>query len=129
MKSLFVIGIGFFIGSIILIISNYEELNIERNGYVVKMKIEKLPKSCIGAKIRYFITYSYNNKMYDKPTRGDFCEKHYVGELMDMKMLEGSNYILYPNESALKNLISFGFLGMFGLILSITQWRRMRNKN
>jgi len=95
---------------------------------VVKMRIENLPKSCIGAKVRYFVTYSYNGEMYVKQTRGDFCEKHHVGELMDMKMIEGSNYILYANESALKSLMSFGILGLFGLVLSITQWKKMRNE-
>ena len=125
MKFLFVIGLVFFIGSIILIKSNYEEFNIEQNGHVVKMKIENLPKSCFGAQLRYFVTYSYNGKKYDKPTRGDFCEKHHVGELVDMKILDGSKYMLYPNESALKSLVSFGILGLFGLILSITQWKKI----
>lgn len=128
MKFLLVTGLVFFIGSIVLIISNYEKFNIERNGHVVKMRIESLPKSCIGAKVRYFVSYSYNGEMYDKQTRGDFCERHHVGELMNMKMLKGSKYIIYPNESALKNLISFGILGLFGLILSVTQWKKIRNE-
>lgn len=128
MKALFIAGIVFFIGSIILIISNFEKFNIERNGHIVKMRIESLPKSCIGARVRYFVTYSYNGIMYDKQTRGDFCEKHHVGELIDMKILESSKYILYADESALKSLMSFGILGIFGLILSITQWKKIRNE-
>ncbi|MBC7508702.1 MAG: hypothetical protein H7320_08140 [Ferruginibacter sp.] len=128
MKFLFIAGLIFFIGSIILIINNYEKFNIERNGHVVKLRIESLPKSCIGAKVRYFVTYSYNGEMYDKQTRGDFCERHHVGELIDMKVLEGSKYILSPNESALSDLISLGILGFFGLILSITQWKKIRNE-
>lgn len=36
MKFLFVVGTVFFIGSIILIIKNYEKFDIERNGHVVK---------------------------------------------------------------------------------------------
>lgn len=121
-------GIVFFVGSIILIINNYEKYNIELNGQIVKMEIESLPKSCIGTKVRYFVTYSYNGKMYDKPTGGDFCERHHVGELMDMKMLNGSKYILFPDESALFDFISFGVLGVFGLILSINQWKKIRNE-
>lgn len=128
MKFLFIAGIIFFAGSIILIVSNYEKFDIERNGHVVKMRIEDLPESCIGAKVRYFVTYSYNGERYDKQTRGDFCERHHVGELMDMKMLEGSKYILYPDESALKSLISFGILGLFGLVLSVTQFKKIRNE-
>jgi hypothetical protein len=128
MKFLFVVGTVFFIGSIILIIKNYEKFDIERNGHVVKMRIENLPKSCIGAKVQYFITFSYNGETYDKQTRGNFCETHHIGELIDMKMLEGSVYILFPNESALSDLISFGILGLFGLILTIAQWKKIRNE-
>lgn len=128
MKFLFTAGLAFLIGSIFLIMNNCEKLNIEKNGQVVKMRIENLPKSCVGARVRYFVTYRYNDELYDKQTRGDFCEKHHVGELINMKMLEGSKYILYPDESALKNLISFGILGILGMILSITQWKKMRNE-
>ena len=126
MKLLFVIGIIFFIGSIILIYANYNTLNVERNGKIVKMKIEKLPSSCIGAKVRYFVTYSYNNEMFDKATRGDFCEKHSVGELIDMKYLQGSKKILKPNESVMMNLISFAALGLLGLVISSLQWNKIK---
>lgn len=128
MKFLFIAGVVFFIGSIILIVSNYEKFDIERNGHVVKMKIENMPKSSIGAKVQYFVTFSYNGELYDKQTRGDFCERHHIGELVDIKMLAGSKYILFPNESALSDLISFGVLGLFGLVLSITQWKKIRNE-
>lgn len=129
MKFLFIAGFVFFIGSIILIISNCEKFSIEWYGQVVKMRIEDLPKSCIRAKVRYFVTFSYNGEVYDKQTRGDFCEKHHIGELVDMKMLKGSIYIFFPHESALSDLISFGILGLFGLVLSITQWKKYEVKN
>jgi len=128
MKFLFAAGVVFFIGSIILIASNYEKFSVEQGGHVVKMRIESLPKSCIGSKIQYFVTYSYNGEMFTKQTRGDFCERHHVGEFIAMKMLEGSKYILRPDESALKSLISFGILGFFGLILSVTQWKKIHNE-
>ena len=119
MKSLFLAGLIFFIGSIILIYFNYEKLEVDRKGIVVKMRIEKLPSSCIGAKVRYFVSFSYNGEIYNKVTRGDFCDKHHVGEMIDIKWLNGSKYILWPHESALMNLISFGILGLFGLIISV----------
>jgi hypothetical protein len=126
MKPLFWIGMVFFIGSMILLYANYDTLDVERNGKIVKMKIERLPSSCIGAKVRYFVKYSYNNKLYDKATRGDFCKKHFIGELIDMKYLEGSKTILRPNESSFMNLISFGVLGLLGLVISFLQWRKMK---
>lgn len=125
MKFLFIAGAILFLGSIVLIVKNYEKVDVERNGHVVKMRIENLPSSCIGTKIWYYVTYSYQGRMYDKHTNGDFCETHHVGELVDMRVLNGSKHILYPEESALSNLISFGILGLFGLILSITQLKDM----
>jgi hypothetical protein len=72
MKFLFISGVVVFLGSIILIISNYEETIVDKKGQVVQMKIEKLPRSCIGAKVRYFVMCSYEGKLYEKATRGVF---------------------------------------------------------
>ena len=126
MRFLFISGIIFFIGSIVLIISNYEKLKVQYDGKIVKMRIEKLPSSCLGSKFKYFVIFSYNGKIYDKQTSGSYCEKHHIGELVDMKMLEGSEKILFPKESALFSLLSFAALGLFGLVLSIVQWKKMR---
>lgn len=90
MKFLLATGLVFFIGSIVLIVSNYEKFNVERNGQVVEMRIENLPKSCIGARVPYFVTFSYNGELYDKQIRGSFCEEHSVGELFEMKMIANS---------------------------------------
>src|SRR5688572_16777748 len=112
MKFLFILGIVFFLGSIILIAKNFEKYNVQRYGVVVKMKIVDLPKSCVGARVSYYIVLQYNSQVYEKRTRGDFCEKHSVGEFIEVKFLEGSKNILFPNESALLDLISFGILGL-----------------
>jgi hypothetical protein len=127
MKSLFIVGLIFFVGSIILTYSNYDKINVDRNGVIVKMRIEKLPLSCIGAKVRYFVSFSYNGEIYDKATRGDFCDKHHIGEMIDIKWLSGSKNILWPNESALMNLLSFAALGILGLIISALQWKKIRS--
>ena len=126
MSALIISGVVIFLGSLVLIFANYDEVNIDRNGKIVKMKIEKLPQSCIGARVRYFVSYSYEGEIYDKATRGDFCERHHVGELVDMKLLKGSKKILCPNESTMMNLAAFAGLGLLGLAISISQWRKMR---
>jgi len=124
-KFLLVIGLAFFIGSIVLIDKNFEKFDVERNGQVVKTRIESLPKSCIGSRVPYFVKFSYNGELYDKQVRGSFCEEHSIGEIFEMKILLGSQYILFPNESALSDLLSFGILGLLGLLLSIIQWKKM----
>ena len=114
-----------FLGSVVLIISNYDEITVDRKGEIVKMRIESLPRSCIGGKVRYNVTYSYDGELFDKATRGDFCEKHNVGELIEMKFLKGNKRILRPDESAASNLAAFGGLGILGLLITITKWRKM----
>lgn len=126
-RLLFLAGFLFFIGSIFLIRSNYNKLKVQYSGQIVKMRIEKLPTSCIGARVRYFVTFSYNGELYKKAIRGNYCEIHDVGELVDMKKLENSETILFPDESVLFSLLSFAALGLFGLVISIVQWKKMRS--
>lgn len=89
MKSLFIAGLVFLFGSTLLIKYNCEKCTVGKYGYMVKMRKESLLKSCVDATVPYFVTYSYNGQMYNKQTRGDFCERHQVGGLMDIKMPEG----------------------------------------
>lgn len=126
MKFIFFAGIVFFIGSIILTISNHDEYRVGEHGHVVTMRIENLPASCIGSKVTYFVTFSYKGKLYDKRTRGNFCNEHHIGELMEVRMLEGSDRILWPNESGIKGLISGVGLGLFGLGIAIAAQVKMR---
>src|SRR5690606_41720304 len=114
MKFLIIAGIIFFIGSIILIYSNYEQVIIDKKGENVKMRIEHITKNCMGSKIRYKVIYSYKGKFFEKMTRGDFCRKHYIGEHINMKYLEGYSTILRPDESSAFNLISAILLGVCG---------------
>lgn len=126
MKFILAGGSIFLIGSVILFVANYHKIDIERNGHIVKMKIEELPAVCLGTKSRYFVTFSWHGKQYKKSIKGSFCQRHHVGELIDMKMLEGSTTILFPYESARLNLISYVALGLAGIVMVLTQIRKMR---
>jgi hypothetical protein len=126
MKGIFIAGVVFAIGSVLLIVTNYEKLDVQRYGDIVKMKIEELPTFCLGTKSRYFAVFSYDGKIYDKKIGGSFCRRHHVGELIDMKVLKGSSTILFPHESVTLNLASFAVLGLLGVVMIITQWKKMR---
>lgn len=66
MKLLTFAGIGFFVGSLILIASNFALLKIEKEGEIVFMKIEKLPASCLGTKVNHYVTLSYAGEIFEK---------------------------------------------------------------
>jgi len=127
MKFILVSGVVFFLGSIVLIYSNYEKLQVQKRGRIVKMKIEKLPSFCMGTKSRYFVKYSYNGKIYDKRIKGSYCQDHHLGEIVDMKVMDGSAIILFPHESIIFSLVSFGVLGIFGLVIFIIYFKKIRS--
>lgn len=121
MKLLTFAGIVFFIGSLILIASNFALFKIEKDGELVLMKIEKLPASCLGTKVNHFVTLSYERQTFEKKIGGMFCDEHHVGELIEMKYLEGGKETLFPNESVVSNLIAYSLLGLIGIIIFIKQ--------
>jgi hypothetical protein len=128
MKILTVAGIILFISPIFFLGNAYDKFKVEKDGHLVQMRIEKLPASCIGAKMPYFVTFSYQGQFFDKQTRGNFCEKHHIGELIEIQFLEGAKHILFPKESAVFNLVSCGLLSIFGLVFIIIQWKKSKNE-
>jgi len=120
---LFIVGLAFFLGSFVLLKQSLEKLNVDRNGLVVKMEIVSLPKSCIGAKVPYIVKFKYAGVIYDKQTRGDFCEIHYIGQLVELKWLDGIDTVLFPFESGWVEVVSDILLGVLGLVTCVAIWR------
>lgn len=119
MKMIFWAGIFFFIGSIALVAANYKTLNIERKGRIVEMQIMKVPKSCLGTRIKHFVTLSYKGEEFIKRVGGSFCDEHNPGEFISVKYLEGHDEVLFPGETVKSNLISFVVLGVLGVSMII----------
>ena len=122
-------GVLFFIGSIIIVINKYEDLQVQRNGEIVKMRIEKMPANCLGGKSYYFAKLSFRDTIYDVRINGNFCDQHHVGELIDMKYLTGSSIVLFPNESVTTQIVSGIFISSFGLFIMITYWKKIYKKS
>lgn len=127
MKFILAVGVVLFLGSIVLIYNNYEKLQVQKRGHIVKMKIERIPSFCYGTKSRYFVKYSYGGEIYDKSIKGSYCQDHYLGEIVEMKIMKGSTVILFPHESIIFSLISFAVIGIFGLIIFIVYLKKIRN--
>ena len=113
-----------FWGSIILIGTNIKSLKIEKDGLLVSMRIVKMPESCLGTKVKHFISLDFNGETFLKRVGGQFCDTHHPGEFITMKYLAGYDEVLFPNESVLRNLISFGLLGVVGLGIIVYYWKR-----
>ncbi len=129
MKGLIFFGVIIFIGSIVLFVKNLYLWEIDKKGKVVLMELIKLPRNCpAGNKGSYYVTFKYQDKLFDMQTGGGFCRNHKKGELIPIKYLEGQSRILRENESALMHLISILGIGLFGLFCSVYHWRKYYKK-
>lgn len=117
MKILSLTGLFLLLAAFGLFIAKYRYLKVEQNGDIVQMQIEKKPANCLGTKINHYATFTYQTEHYIKSIGAVFCNEHNVGDLVDMKMLEGSTVILFPNESIKQELWMVGGIGLLGVIL------------
>ena len=99
MKLLLLIGVIFFFGSISLLKTSIENLRTENEGVIVEVRINALPSSCIGTRIKHFATFFYNGKRYIKRIPAGYCDHHHVGEFVRMRYLNDESELLFPNES------------------------------
>ena len=81
------------------------------------MTIKKLPASCIGTRANHFVSLQYNDIVFDKRTGAGFCDVHYVGERIKMRLL--NNNIMFLNEDPVKEILSGALLGMIGIGIAI----------
>ncbi len=75
----------------------FRKFNVAQNGKLVKITLVAKPAACIGT-VPYFVTFDYNGIRYEKQTRGSFCEEHNIGDLIDMKVLDGDTMIMWPSD-------------------------------
>lgn len=102
------------------------DITVAKNGEIISMKIEKLPESCLGTKAKYFMTLSYQGTKYIKQIGANYCDHHYVGEMVQMKYLEGYTLVLFPSETGKTNLYSLLAIAVFGIGTIIYLGRRNR---
>ena len=114
-----IFGIIIFIAPWFFYKAKFRELNTQREGKVVKMKIIDKPESCLGTKVKWFMKVEYNGKIFSKQISGSYCEKHQIGNWVEIIYLEGSNIILLPTESVWKDIFAGLGISIFGLIVII----------
>ncbi len=96
MKLFFIIG-GLFIIIFICIIPlsrDIKEYNIQKNGDLVIATITYIP-DCVGAKIMYFMKFTYAGKEFDKKVGCGFADTHKIGDTIQLRHIDGSDIFLY----------------------------------
>ena len=114
-----ILGIILFIAPLLLIKQGLKELEVERQGNLVLMKIIEKPSSCLGTKVKWFMKVEYKNIVYPIQISGNYCEEHSIGDMVEIRYLEGSDIILLPSFSSKWQFFSTFSLSLIGLLAVI----------
>lgn len=116
MKVSLILG-GLFIIFFICIIPlkrDIQEYNIQKNGELVTVTITYLP-TCIGAKIQYFMKFTYSGQEFDKKIACGIAENYKVGQKIKLKHIEARDIFLFENETKEKEFFANGILAIMGI--------------
>ena len=125
MKPFLIFG-GLFIIIFICIIPlsrDIKECNIQKNGDLVTATITYIPH-CIGAKIMYFMKFTYEGKVFDKKVGCGYADTYKIGDRIQLRHIDGSDIFLFENEKVEKEFISSGILAVLGITFIVMGVRR-----
>lgn len=101
--------------SIAFIQDDFINLKVRNNGKIVDMEIIEKPRSCLGTKVKWFMKVRYQDKILAKQIPSIFCEEHRVGDIIQVRYLEGEDRILLPEEGVGLEFIASGVFILVGL--------------
>lgn len=104
-----ILGVILFIAPLLLIKQGLREFEVERQGKLVLMKIIEKPNSCLGTKVKWFMKVEYNSVIYPIQIGGNYCEEYSIGDMVEIRYLEGSDTVLLPSFSSKWQLFSTFF--------------------
>ncbi len=58
---------------------------------------------------------SFEGAIHSIRISGNYCESHNIGDMVPIKILEGSDIVLFPNYSAFIEFVSIFILSAYGL--------------
>jgi len=119
-SSYILIGLCFLIIPLFITESKIsQDLQVERKGKLVEMRIVDKPGSCLGTKVKWFMKVEYQGIVYSKQIGGAYCEAHNIGDMVQIKYLQGQQRVLLPDESMMGEIYTGFLLSIFGLLLII----------
>lgn len=125
MKSVFWIVIVIYVFGATFLLLQFPDFKIAKNGKIVQMKITEIPGNVTSTKVKYHMTLSYKGKTFDKQIGVLTANRHSVGEMINMRYLEGNDKILFPQETGMLQFASgifIALLGVFAIIFFLRYW-------
>jgi hypothetical protein len=118
------------LGGLVLIIiavlplrNHLSEYETQKHGEFVKAVIIAAP-TCLGARIKHWVKFRYNNEIHSKTTGGKACEDFKVGDTLTLKHTEGTDIFLYDTETVESEFVAFGLLGVMGIIFMVLGFKK-----
>lgn len=105
----------FIIGAIFFIKNDIANLDVLNSGKLVMMEIIDKPGSCIGTRAKWGMKVKYQDKVFSKQISSSFCEAHTIGDMIEVRYLEGEDRIVLPEENMTLKFISSVILIAFGI--------------
>ena len=103
--------------SIYFINDDISSLRLINEGSIVNMEIIEKPKSCLGTRVKWFMKVKYQDKVFSKQISSIFCEEHNVGDIVQIRYLEGEEKILLLSEGLILEFLASGIFILMGLYL------------
>lgn len=101
--------------SIAFIQDDFINLKVKNSGKIVDVEIIEKPSSCLGTKAKWFMKVKYQGKILGKQIPSKFCEEHLIGDIIQVRYLNGEDRILLPEEGVGLEFISSGVFILLGL--------------
>jgi hypothetical protein len=95
-----------------------QEFKVQMQGTLVNAQITYVPHP-IGCKLRYSMKFIYEGEEYSKSVRCNFDDTHKVGDIIQLKHIEGADMFLFKDENIITEFLAFAALFLFGFFLII----------
>jgi hypothetical protein len=104
---------------------NFAPVKVAKEGTLVWMEIVKMPGKRLTSKTKHFVHFRYNGRVFSKQVGSVFLSEYAVGQMVEMRYLEGETSVLFPNETGKVDYVMFILLGVFLLYVLIYGWVKM----
>ncbi len=112
-------GIIIIVISLVISYNNIKQKNTELYGKLVSVEIIDIPITCeISSKrIKAFFKFRYNNKIYSKNLKDEYCEVVKTNRTIKLKTNSDNTIFIYPNENINQEILSNILLLAFGCLI------------
>jgi hypothetical protein len=114
-----ILGVIIVLLSIIFSIGVYKKIDTLNNGEKITAYVIDIPRPCKNAykSFKPYFRFSYNDRVFTKNIKGDYCRTLAKGDEIMLITKSGSSFFVYPNENFKSEVVVIILFYAFGLFL------------